>query len=435
MASMALALLLSGAAPSLSGAAHVPAIKEAPTAESPAVVQAAVAETELPCYAICCSKIVTSAEDGKIINDGVILLKGGKIEALGSAKELEIPEGYEVVEADDLWAVPGMVEAHNHIAGSLWDLNDGVFLNNPGLRTLDTIEPENPLVKNALAGGVTSALLIPGSGNNMSGFGTLVKLAGSTLDEALIRYPGSLKIAQAGNPEWYFGGVRRSMMNWNTRQTLLRARAYHESWEAFEQSSGPKPKFDPAFEDFRGLFRRQFPNSVHTQIYQVVLKTIEILNDELGLWTVLDHSTFDGFLLGEKTRERGMYVMNGPRQLHFERRERKIYGNASEWWRRGEGQQKLGVNTDSPVIPQEELSYQCAMAVHFGMPQEHGIAAVTRLPAQALGIFDRVGSLEVGKDADVCLWTGDPIDPSSACLKVWVNGKLAYCAKTMGRRF
>ena len=133
--------------------------------------------------------------------------------------------------------------------------------------------------------------------------------------------------------------------------------------------------------------------------------------------------------------KRGIFVINGPRQIHFESRDRKIYGNASQWWAIGEGKQKLGINTDSPVVPQEQLSVQCAMAVHFGMPQEHAIAAVTRVPAEALGVFDRLGSLEQGKDADIAFWTGDPIDPASACLLVLVNGKIAYDAGRDGRRF
>ncbi len=390
---------------------------------------------ELPKYAIRCNRIVTVNDESEVIHHGVLLVKDGKIEAVGRAAEVAIPDGYELVNAPNLWAVPGLVEAHNHISGSLMDLNDGVYLSNPGLRTLDVVEANNQNLKNGIAGGVTCTLLIPGSGNNMSGFGTLVKTAGDNLDEMLVRYPGSLKIAQAGNPESYWNGVRRSYMNWNTRQTLLSARRYHDAWTAYEEGKGPKPRHNPAYEDFRGLFRKEFPTSVHTQIYQVVLMTIKMQHDELGLWAVLDHSTFDAFKLGKETADRGMFVINGPRQIHFDRTERKIWGNASEWWRMGEGRQKLGVNTDSPVIPQEELSVQAAMAVHYGMPQEHAIASVTRIPAEALGIFDRLGSLEVGKDADIALWTGDPIDPASACLKVLVNGKLAYDADRDGRRF
>jgi imidazolonepropionase-like amidohydrolase len=393
------------------------------------------AALESPGYALRCGKIVTVDDQRQVINHGLILVKDGRIEALGRSRDLEVPAGYREVDARRLWAVPGLVEAHNHVSGSLWDLNDGVYLSNPGLRTLDVVEAGNENIKNGIAGGVTTSLLIPGSGNNMSGFGTLVKLAGANLEEMLVRYPGSLKIAQSGNPERYWYGVARTFMNWNTRDTLLRAREYHRRWEDFEQDGGEKPEFDPAFEDFRGLFRKEYPSSVHTQIYQVVQETIAMQNDELDLWAVLDHSTFDAFLLGEETVERGMFVINGPRQIHMEYRDRRIYGNAAQWWDIGEGQQKLGINTDSPVIPQEELALQAAMAVHYGMPREHAIESVTRVPAQSLGVFDRLGSLEPGKDADIALWTGDPIDPSSACLWVMVNGRVAYDAERDGRRF
>ena len=91
--------------------------------------------------------------------------------------------------------------------------------------------------------------------------------------------------------------------------------------------------------------------------------------------------------------------------------------------------------TDAPVLPQQDLPLQAGMAVRFGLPKELRIPALTRVPAQALGIWDRVGSLEPGKDADVALWTGDPCDPKSACLVTFVNGRLAYDARTMGRRY
>ena len=133
-----------------------------------------------------------------------------------------------MIDASDKWLVPGLVDAHNHTAGSLMDLNDMVYLTNPGLRTLETITPQNKLIKEARSGGVTSVLLIPGSGTNMSGFGTIAKTGGRTVDEVVRRSPGSLKIAQAGNPEWYWFGVGRSYMNYNTRQTLQKAKAYHE---------------------------------------------------------------------------------------------------------------------------------------------------------------------------------------------------------------
>lgn len=378
-------------------------------------------------------KLVTMDGSDRVINNATVLVADGKIERVGSCQELEIPKGYGVIDAENLWLVPGLIDAHNHTAGSLMDLNDMVYLTNPGLRTLETIVPDNEVIKSARAGGVTSVLLIPGSGTNISGFGTIAKTGGSTVDEVVQRAPGSLKIAQAGNPEWYWFGVGRSYMNYNTRQTLRKAKAYHESWNDFETGTSKKaPVFDPTFEEFRGLFRREFPASVHTQIYQVVMTTVDMLSNKLGIRTVLDHSTFDGFKTAPLVIEQDMYTMNGPRQYWFDLSQRKMHGNAARWWQGGV--KKLGINTDAPVVPQKELSFQAAMACWYGWLPYPALRGVTKMPAEALLIDEHVGSIEVGKDADFGLWTGDPIDPRSSCEMTVVRGKVVYDAKVK-RRF
>ena len=378
-------------------------------------------------------KIITMDDANTVVNNAVVLVKDGRIEGLGPRSDVTIPDGYRVIDAPDKWLVPGLVDAHNHTAGSLMDLNDMVYLTNPGLRTLETITPQNELIKEARAGGVTSVLLIPGSGTNMSGFGTIAKTAGDTVDEVVQRSPGSLKIAQAGNPEWYWFGVGRSYMNFNTRQTLQKARAYHDAWTAFESGeSARKPDFDPIYDGFRGLFRHEFPVSVHTQVYQVVMTTVDMLGRKMGLKTVLDHCTFDGFKTAPLVVEQDLYAINGPRQYWMDLTQRKMHGNAARWWQGGV--HKLGVNTDAPVVPEKELSFQAAMACWFGWKPYEALRGVTRVPAEALMIDQRVGSIQVGKDADFGLWTGDPIDPRSSCELTVVNGKIVYNAKVR-RRF
>ena len=230
--------------------------------------------------------------------------------------------------------------------------------------------------------------------------------------------------AQAGNPEGYWYGVRRMMMNYNTRQTMEKAQAYHLAWEAYERGeTAEKPVFDPMWDDFRELFRKNYPASVHTQVYQVVMTTIDMLANKLDVPTMLDHSTFDGFKTAPMVVENGEIVtINGPRQLYYDRSQRKIFGNASEWWRGGV--HKLGVNTDAPVVPQEELSFQAAMAVHYGWMPYEALKGVTRIPAEGLKIEDRVGSIAPGLDADFCLWSGDPLDPRSICHIAVINGKI-----------
>ena len=266
--------------------------------------------------AIRAGKVLTMDAGDTVINNAVVLVKEGSIEHIGSARDTKIPGGYRVIEAQDKWVFPGIIDAHNHTAGSLMDLNDMVYLSNPGLRTLETILPDNELIKGARAGGVTTVLLIPGSGTNMSGFGTVAKTAGKTVDEVVVRSPGSLKIAQAGNPEWYWYGVGRSFMNYNTRQTLEKARAYHEAWEAYEKGTvADSPAFDPIFDEFRGLFRGEFPVSVHTQIYQVLMTTVDMLTTKMKIKTVLDHCTFDAFKVAPLVLKTDAFTINGPSQM------------------------------------------------------------------------------------------------------------------------
>ncbi len=383
--------------------------------------------------AIKAGKVITMNGEDAVYNNAIVFVEDGLVKGLGQQGKTPIPDGYSVIDASDKWVVPGLVDAHNHTAGSLADLNDMVYLSNPGLRTLETIVPDNELIKQARAGGVTSVLLIPGSGTNMSGFGTITKTAGRTVDEVVMRAPGSLKIAQAGNPEWYWYGVGRSYMNYNTRQTLEKALGYHKKWVAFEEKKvANAPLFDPIFEGFRGLFQRKFPASVHTQAYQVVMTTVDMLAKKLKIRTIIDHGTFDGFKTTAILKGSDVYTINGPRQYWFDRSQRKMHGNCARWWQ--SGQKKLGCNTDAPVVPQAELSYQGAMACWYGWTPYEALKGVTKIPAEALMIDSEVGSIEPGKSADFGIWTGDPLDPRSSCEITVIRGKVAYDAKVK-RRF
>ncbi|HPF40562.1 MAG TPA: amidohydrolase family protein [Phycisphaerae bacterium] len=377
-------------------------------------------------FAIEAGKILTFDGSDTIINNGIVLVADGRIEKVGRRGEVEIPDGYKVIDHRNGWVTPGLVDCHNHIAGSLSDLNDGVYLTNPGLRTLDTVEPRNENLENALSGGVTTVLLIPGSGNNMSGFGTITKTFGNDVEEMVMRSPGSLKIAQAGNPERYWYRVGRRFMNWNLRQTLTKAQAYADAWARYEKGETPDdPGYDLVWNDLRGLFDHQYPVSVHTQIYQVYMTTITMLRDHFGLDVVTDHSTFDSYKLAQLIKERNMYAIVGPRQFHFDRYDRTINGCAARFAE--QGVTRLGINTDAPVIAQEDLAYQATMACWYGWNDHYAaIKGLTRIPAESLGVIDRVGSLETGKDADIGLWTGSPVDPRSVCEMTMVDGKVAY---------
>jgi imidazolonepropionase-like amidohydrolase len=381
-------------------------------------------------YAIRAAKILTVT--GPSIDHGVILVAKGRIEKIG--RDIAIPEGYTLLEFKDSWAMPGLVDLHAHIAATDW--NDTVYQVNPEMRNLDVLRVGHDDLKFAVAGGVTTILQIPGSGSNMGGFGTLMKTHGDSIEDVLVRFPGALKIAQAGNPERGGGdlGAGRAGMNWLIRNVLEDGKRYHEAWLAYEEGrTKVKPDHNGRLENFRGLFAREFPVAVHTQIFQVVQSTMRICHDEMKLWTVTDHSTFDGYKNAPEFASRGIWTVCGPRGYWLDTQESKFRGIASSWHERGVT--KLGINTDSPVVPQEDLFYQAAMNIRLGLPEEVALKAVTINAATAMGIDDRVGSLEAGKDADIVIKTGDPFDIRSWVQLVIINGKIAYDTRREPRRY
>ncbi|MBP8298744.1 MAG: amidohydrolase family protein [Planctomycetes bacterium] len=389
-----------------------------------------------PGYAFRCAKILPITSEP--ILDGVVITRNGTIEAIGRSKDIKIPDGYEVIDCGDSILVPGFVELHCHIASESFDLNDTVHATNPEFRTLDLIGMEHDQIRTARAGGISTVLYIPGSGSNMGGFGTLTKTWGNSPEEALVRFPGSLKIAQAGNPERGSGDLGTDMMGMSEglRMTLLDGKRYWQQHEAFQQGKGEKPKFDPTLELLRGLFRHEYPVSVHTQIYQVVLNTIQELRLELGLWTVIVHGTFDGYRLSENARTAGVAVAGGPRQYFYNARTGRMDGLLANWalggehgWRNpvlGLGRDGIGVNTDSPVVAEEQLPLQAAMGVRLGLPHEWALRGLTINAARFVGADHRVGSLEVGKDADLAIWSGDPLDPRCYVKTMVINGTICY---------
>ncbi len=377
-------------------------------------------------------KIFTCAGDP--IADGTILIKDGKIEAVGTRKEIEVPEGYDVVDHSDQFAMPGLVEAHSHVGGS-GDLNEMVYQTNPELRNWDQIIPHNDQLKVAIAGGVTTICYIPGSGTNMGGFGVLMKSGPGKPEDVIIRAPGVLKIAQAGNPERRGGetGSGRMGMNYVIRQQLMEGKYYVRQYDAFLKGKAKEPEFNLRLENFKPLFHREIPVVVHTQQYQVIQSTVRMLHDEMNLKVVIDHGTFDAYKIGRELAKRDIPVMAGPRAFQLDRERGQIVGIVNEYEKRGV--KVLGVNTDAPVIPQEELFFQATMAVRFGWSEERAIRGVTIEAAKALMIDDRVGSLEPGKDADIVISTGSILDPRNYVKEVFIDGKSVYDTAKDRRRF
>ncbi|MBL8863700.1 MAG: amidohydrolase family protein [Planctomycetes bacterium] len=389
-----------------------------------------------PGLAVLAAKAVGCGPGGHdVVDRPVVLVRDGKIESLGPAREVAIPAGYEVVDHGRRWLAPGFVDLHCHIAGGpggLGDINDAVFLTNPELRAKATVVPRNPLLQRAVAGGVTSVLYIPGSATNMGGQGVLLKTGLAKYEEMVIRDPGSLKLAQAGNPERWTVGVGRSFMNWNTRNTFQRGVRHGRAVAEAEQRGEPAPS-SHQWEVFPPLVKKETQISTHTQRYQVVLATLTMVRQELGLDVYIDHGEWYGSKLAAFANELGVDAILGPRAVDLPSpildTDGKILGIAAEYQRNGHT--RIGFNTDSPVLPQEELSVQAAVGVRYGFDDARldSIRGLTIVPATTAGIAHRVGSLAPGKDADLLVTTGDPVDPRSAVEAVWIEGQRVYDAE------
>jgi imidazolonepropionase-like amidohydrolase len=386
-----------------------------------------------PKLALHVGKIITSA--GEPVVNGTILIADGKIRAVGPRDKVPVPDGFTVIDHRDKFAMPGLVDPHSHVGGT-GDINEMVYQTNPELRVLDTIRPNNDQLKAAVAGGVTTIMFIPGSGTNMGGWGALMKTGPGTLDDVLVRFPGALKIAQAGNPERRGGevGSGRMGMNHVIREQLREGMGYVRQWDDYEAGRrAERPAVNLRLEYFKPLFRRQVPVVVHTQGYQVIMSTLRILHDEMNLKVVIDHGCFDSYLMSEEIIKRGIPVMSGPRGFRYDPAIGRIQGQVAGFADRGV--KALGVNTDAPVVPQEELFFQATMAVRLGWNEEAAYRGLTIEPAKALMIDHRVGSLEPGKDADVVITTGPILDPRHYVTHVYIDGAVAYDATKGRRRF
>ena len=290
-----------------------------------------------PNLAIHVGKIITCA--GEPIVNGTILVADGRIQALGPSRETKVPAGYQEIDHRDLFAMPGLIDAHSHMGGGdMRDLNEMVYQTNPELRNWDQIAPHNERLKVAIAGGVTTICFIPGSGTNMGGWGTLMKTGPGTPADVIIRAPGVLKIAQSGNPERFGGEVGSGGMGMNyvIRKQLEEGRLYVRGWDDYDSGRRKKkPEVNLRLEYFKPLFHRQIPVVVHTQIYQVVQSTLRILHDEMKLRVVIDHGTFDSYKLTEEIIKRDIPVMAGPRGFRYEPQDGQIKGIVAEFHRRG----------------------------------------------------------------------------------------------------
>jgi imidazolonepropionase-like amidohydrolase len=241
----------------------------------------------------------------------------------------------------------------------------------------------------------------------------------------VLRELGAMKVAQGFNPERQSGDLGATRMGSNEllTRTLREAQQYAAAWRAHAQGQGPAPKLRPELEQLRKVFDREVPVLIHTAGARDCVATSRMFQDVFGLWMVLSHGCFDGWMAAAALAKRQTPVNLGPRMYEFDRYGR-FQGMCQAYW--DEGCRDLSINTDAPVVAPEELPLQAAMAVRLGLPWDAALRALTIVPARQIGIDARVGSLTVGKDADFVVTRGDPLDPRWPPEQVYIEGNLVY---------
>lgn len=367
-------------------------------------------------------KVLTMAGKEPVMLDGEVLVRAGKIVAVGRA----IPVGKDTIIRDfpDQILVPGFVELHCHVGVSSGDTNDTVLPHNMDLRTIDTVMKNSDELLDAARAGVTTVLIIPGSGSTIGGLGTIVKTGHGLLKDRLVRYPGALKIAlhaRGGNPARAAGdlGSGRLGLHYMLKVVMAEARDYHHAWTKHEGGGGPRPKFNPRLDPLRGLFRREFPVILHAYGQNDTMTAIRILKWGLELPIVISHGVYDSFKIKAELSKQGVPMNLGPRQYEFYHG--AFVGNAAELQEAGV---PVSICTDAPVVAADQLPLQAAMAVRMGLDDWAALRGLTIEPSKAVFIDDRVGSIEPGKDADLVVFPGDPLDPRNPPSMVMIDGKM-----------
>ncbi|MEM6673656.1 MAG: amidohydrolase family protein [Planctomycetota bacterium] len=371
------------------------------------------------------AKVLTLNDADEIFAPGMIVLEGGEITYVGEI--VERPDLPPPIVAPDAWAGPGFVDLHTHIhSGGFGDINDMVRAVNPELRAAPGYRPDNAAIRVGRAGGTTTLFGIPGSGTNMGGFGLVYKSRQSGYADSVVRDPGGLKVAQDSNPQrrnFTDVGVSRAGMEWNLRDVADRALA------AYRQG-----RRDPALDGLARIVSGDLPVLIHTAGSEGVVNTARMWKVKYGATAVVSHGSFDGWKVAPALAEIGIPVNHGPRTVdYYSSREGRIVGTGAEFV--SAGVPLFSLNTDSGVIAQEFFFLQASMSARYGGDPYSMLRALTIHPAKSFDLAHRVGSLEVGKDADVVLWCGDPLDPRSPVRSVFIDGHLEYDRDRDGQLF
>lgn len=384
------------------------------------------------------ARLLTAAGDP--IESGVLVVENGKISTIGDAN-IAIPAGATVIDVSGKTIIPGIVDTHSHIgiyprpsvpANSDGNENSGPV--QPGLRALDAIYPADSGIRMAVAGGITTANIMPGSGNVIGGQTLYVKLRGRTIDDMRIRdidVLGGLKMANGENPKGYGrraspqAPITRMKVASLQREQFVKAKAYQRQWQAYREAKDKKtpPDVDLAMESLVEVLERKRTVHFHCHRADDILTAMR-LADEFGFELVLQHAT-ESYRIPEELVKRkipaSMTLIDSPGGK---------LETAALLEECGAILQKAGVkvaiNTDDYITESRFILRTGAIAVRGGMSEDAALRALTINPAAMMHLDKRLGSLETGKDADFVVLSGSPFSVYTHVLSTFIDGRAVF---------
>ncbi|WP_221566961.1 amidohydrolase [Alkalihalobacillus sp. TS-13] len=365
---------------------------------------------------------------GEVINDGKILIKGKKIEKIGHFTYEN--DDVKIMDANDKVISPGLIDVHTHLGvheegiGNIGhDFNETSDPITPEVRAIDGINPREKGFEDARKAGVTTVQVLPGSANVIGGEMVTLKTAGTIVDEMVIRNPSGMKAAFGENPKRLHGTkgkapITRMGIAALFRKEMRKAQQYLEKKE-----NGKKPDFDLGLENLCKVLQKEIPLRAHAHRADDIV-TLLRLAKEFDIEITIEHCT-EGHHIAEYVASHGFHVSAGPTMSTRS----KIELSEKGWHTPkvlAEAGVSVSITTDHPVVGIEYLLSSVANAIKFGLNETEAWRSITLTAAQHLGIEDRVGSLEEGKDADLVIWSGDPFDLRNSVETTIINGEIVY---------
>jgi len=378
---------------------------------------------------------------GVTYNNGYVLLDGGKIVKVGEYGDklgiLPDDKDMTVIDATGKYVLPGLIDAHCHVG--MWEDSvgfegdDGNEMTDPAtphLRAIDGVYHFDRAFEEARNSGVTTVVTGPGSANVIGGQFVALKTYGRRIEEMILKEPVAMKVAFGENPKTVYHEKRqmpstRMATAAILRENLMKAKEYKQLWEDYNSNKedNDKPDYDMKMEALVKVLNREIPLKAHAHRSDDILTAIRIAR-EFDVELTLEHCT-EGYMIKEILLEEGVPAVVGPlltdrSKIELRNQSLKAPGILSK------AGVKVAIMTDHPCVPIQYLSLCAAMAVREGMDEGEALKAITANAASIAGICDRVGSIETGKDADIVIFDGHPLEIKSRVSVTIINGKIVY---------